>query len=384
MNAPTNTLATIERAPALAPVKMRYGDPAADRDAWAKSLGITREAIDIYLGADVIDLHVETYIVQRAIAYDMRKRHGRGMFGARLYGQIDLARAREAHLTGATWSISTNPLRGPEGRARTFVKNLRRLKGILDSVADDVAVVRNLAEYRAARTAGKHGAFIGIQGGNALDKDLSCLDLIEDDLVVRVTVLHLYNSALGTTSAPGSGKRSGLTTLGRDYVKRLNEKKIFVDLAHIDRQGFFDAVEVHDKSQPLIVTHTGVNPVHKSWRNLDDDQIKAVADTGGTIGIIYQMPFIGGDSVKNIVDHMEHIVKTVGDDFVSLGSDWDGMILPPRDMPTVLELPRIAQTMLDRGWTAERIGKILGGNFLRALGHLRGTSASPASAPELS
>jgi membrane dipeptidase len=369
----TSTMIQVPPAPKLAPMKMQVRDRAADRDGWAKELGISREAIDLYLASDVIDLHVETFNAHRVIGYDFRKRHGRGLFGARVYGMVDLPRAREAHLTGAQWSISTNPLRTGEGRAKTFVKNMRRMRAIFESVPDDVAVVRNLREYKAARAAGKHGAFMAIQGGNALDKDLKYLDLIEDDLIIRITVLHLYNSALGCTSTPTKSKRAGLTPLGRDYVKRLNEKKIFVDLAHIDTKGFWDAVEVHDASQPLIVTHTGVKAVLDSWRNLDDDQIKAVAKTGGTMGVIYQMPFIGGNSVTNIVDHMEHIVRVVGDDFVSLGSDWDGAILPPRDMPTVLELPKIVQVMLDRGWSADRIQKILGGNYLRCVGHLRGT-----------
>lgn len=369
-----NALAT------LPPMKMKYQDPATDKDAWARALAISREAIDIYLGSDVLDLHVETYIWQRVFGYEMRKRHGDGPFGGRLFGQVDLARVREAHITGATWSISTNPLRGAEGRARTTVKNVARLKGILESVPDDVMVCKTLGDYRAAREQGKHGAFLGIQGGNALDRDLQALDLI-DDTILRVTVVHLYNSRLGVTSAPSGKKSAGLTDLGKQYVQRLNEKRIFVDLAHIHRDGFFDALAVHDKSQPVIVTHTGVKARCDSWRNLDDEQIRAVAATGGTMGIIYQMPFIGGDSVTNIVDHMSHIIDVVGDDFVSLGSDWDGMILPPRDMPTCLELPKMVQVMLDRRWSAERIGKILGGNFLRAVGHLRGSAAStPARA----
>ncbi|MCC7112275.1 MAG: membrane dipeptidase [Deltaproteobacteria bacterium] len=359
--------------PNLPTMKMKYRDPAQDKDAWARELGISREAIDIYLGSDVLDLHVETYIWQRIFGYDMRKRHGQGPFGARLFGQVDLARVREAHITGAPWSISTNPLRGAESRAQTAVKNVARLKAILESVPDDVVVCKTLADYRAARAQGKHGAFLGIQGGNALDKDLAALDLI-DDTVLRVTVVHLYNSRLGVTSAPSRKSSSGLTALGKDYVQKLNAKRIFVDLAHIHRDGFFDALSVHDRSQPVIVTHTGVKAVCDSWRNLDDEQIKAVADTGGTMGVIYQMPFIGGESVQNIVDHMAHILQVAGEDFVSLGSDWDGMILPPRDMPTCLELPRMVQVMLDRRWSAERIGKILGGNFLRTVGHLRPTT----------
>ena len=180
-----------------------------------------------------------------------------------------------------------------------------------------------------------------------------------------------------TTSAPLKLKGDqGLTDFGREFVKRLNEKKIFVDLAHISRKGFFDAVEVHDKSQPLIVTHTGVTGVHKHWRNLDDEQLRAIADTGGTIGVMYQSSFLGdpylGGKADSIVDHLEHIIKTVGEDHASLGSDWDGAILPPRDMQTPLQLPRLVQIMLDRGWSGTTIKKVLADNFLRTTAELRG------------
>ncbi len=359
-------------------MKLSYHDNARDPAAWAKSLGVSREAIDIYLASDVLDLHIETYIWHRVFGYDMHRRHGREPFGARGLGQVDMARAREACITGGTWSISTWPLRSAVDRARVFVENQAELKRILASADQDYAVCRNLAEYRAARRAGKHGAFLGIQGGNALDRDLDALDLIEDDLIIRVTLVHLYNSRLGTTSAPSLKTGEGLTAFGKDYLRRLNDKRILVDLAHISRDGYMSAVEVHDRSQPLIVTHTGIDAVYPHWRNITDEQIRAVVDTGGTIGIIYQMAFLGGKPASVIVDHMAHVVEHFGDDFVSLGSDWDGLIFPPRDMPTCLELPRLVQIMLDRGWRAERIQKILGGNFLRVVGHLRGDDGARA------
>jgi membrane dipeptidase len=75
---------------------------------------------------------------------------------------------------------------------------------------------------------------------------------------------------------------------------------------------------------------------------------------------------------ESIVRHLEHIVKVAGEDFASLGSDWDGSIVTPRDMRTCLELPKLVQIMLDRGFDPERVRKILGGNFLRSLELLRG------------
>jgi membrane dipeptidase len=353
-----------------------FVDRRSQTEGWADELGISSEAIALYASSEVIDLHLDSFIWQRIFGYDLTKRHGRGLFGARFYSQCDFPRALEAGLTGATWIITTNPLRTARGRADAFVRNIDRLRAIFETVSDRFSVVRNAREYRAARAAGKHGAFIGIQGGNALDVDLEALDRIPDDLVLRITLVHLSSSRIGTTSSPLKMRDDGLTDFGRDYVRRLNEKRIFVDLAHISRKGFFDAVEVHDKSQPLIVTHTGVTGVHPHWRNLDDEQLHAIADSGGTIGVMYQKSFLGkrtrANTAEAVIDHLDHIIATVGEDHASLGSDWDGAIVPPRDIATCLDLPRLVERMLARGWNDTRIQKILAGNFLRVVHELRG------------
>jgi membrane dipeptidase len=358
---------------------LQYTDHRANPAAWARDLGISREAIDIYLASEVIDLHIDTFIWWRIFRYDFMRRHGHGLLGARFYSQVDLPRIREAHVTGGIWSITTNPLRREKDRPEVFANNVRDLRSIFEGARDDVAIARNVTEYERARREGKHAAFIGIQGGNALDRDEKSIDVIPDDLVIKTTVVHLSTSKLGVTSAPkpfGDDAREGLSTDGLDFVKRLDAKKIFVDLAHIDRKGFFDALSVHDKSVPAIVSHTGVTGVYEHWRNVDDEQIRAIADTGGVVGVMYQVSFLGdpflGVTVDHVAAHLDHIVKVAGDDVPALGSDWDGAIQPPRDMPTCLELPRLVEALLRRGWKAERIQKMLGKNFLRALKGLRG------------
>ncbi|MEA2696519.1 MAG: rane dipeptidase [Myxococcales bacterium] len=360
----------------LSPVKIAYADHRQDLDAWAASLGISREAVDIYAAAEVFDLHIDTFIWKRILGYDLGKRHGRGPFGARFFHQVDLPRLREARVGGGMWSITTNPLRSARGRAKTFVTNVAKLHAELGRYPDDVAVVHNLRELRAARAKDLHAAMIVVQGGNALDHTETSLDLIPDDLVVLVTLVHLSTSSLGRTSSPAArGPDTGLTDKGKDYVRQLDAKNIFVDLAHVSKKGFWDAVAAHDKTKPLCDSHTGVEGVTPHWRNLDDAQIKAIADTGGVVGVIYQSTFLGGGvlgcKAERIVDHLQHIIKVAGEDVPALGSDWDGMIVPPRDMPTCLELPRLVQLMLDRGWKADRIGKILGANFFASFGRLR-------------
>lgn len=363
-----------------AAVTLDYRDWSGDHAGWAASLGISREAIDLYASSDVIDLHLDTFIWNRIVGYDLTKRHGHGLFGARFYSQADLPRLREAKITGGIWVITTNPARLRSSKGPTFERNIARLREILLQCSNDVALVRTAAEYREAKRAGKHGAWFGVQGGNAFEGDLDLLTRIPEQMIIRVTLVHLSNSALGSTSAPLGGSR-GVSTLGKQMVEVLNQQRIFVDLAHINRQGFFDALDAHSKDVPPIVTHTGVKGVNDHWRNLDDEQIRAIASRGGTIGVMYQCsflgePFWGGRSVK-IVDHLEHIIKVGGEDCASLGSDWDGAIITPRDMPTCLELPRLVQHMLDRKWTAERIQRVLGGNWLASLARLR-----PDAAPE--
>jgi membrane dipeptidase len=350
-------------------------DHRSDPAAWARELGISREAVELHLASDVIDLHVDSFIWTRVFGYDLRARHGRGLFGGDFLSQVDFPRILEAGVTGAVWSITTNPARSTAGRARAFARNLARLREIFASVGDRFAVVRSAAEYRAARASGRHGAFVAVQGGNALDHP-GALDLLVDDVVVRVTLVHLSSSSLGATSAPTRrGADTGLSDAGREMVRRLEERRILVDLAHVSRRGFFDAVAAHDPSRPLLVSHTGVSGVHRHWRNLDDDQLRAVADSGGTIGVMYQSTFLTGGitcRAAAVVEHLAHIADTVGEDHASLGSDWDGMIMPPEDMKTCLELPRLVQLMLERGWSDTRIRKILGENFLRVVAAVRG------------
>jgi membrane dipeptidase len=367
-------------------------DHRANPQAWARTLDISREAVDLYLASDVIDLHIDSFIWTRVLGYRIDRRHGHGLLGARLYSQVDLPRLREARVSGAGWSITTNPL-PRRGHPARYAANRRAL---LDAFAraGDVSVCRGVADYRAARAADRHAAFVSVQGGDAVADDGALEAAAAGGELVRVTLVHLRNTALGATSAPfdlrrafGAAARPGkpglaaprsdghLTARGRDFVRRLDAARVFVDLAHIHPRGFFDAVDAHDRSLPLMVSHTGVTGVTPHWRNIDDDQLRAVAATGGVVGVMYQSSFLGDPLLHgratSIVDHLQHVVDTVGDDHAALGSDWDGAIVPPRDLPTCLELPRLVQLMLDRGWSAARVQKVLGGNFLRALGALR-------------
>jgi membrane dipeptidase len=269
---------------------------------------------------------------------------------------------REGGLTGAVMSIATNPFR----RRPVLQANVARLQAVLDQ--SDVAVVAGHAGYRRARSDGRFACFIAVQGGNAV-RDVDALPPV----VSRVTLVHLTRSALGAPSAPLGGA-GGLTGAGRRYVEGLNARRVLVDLAHASPRTFWDALDVHDRSLPPIVSHTGVSAVHHSWRNVDDDQIRAVADRGGVVGIMYHRGFLGGSTSEAVLRHVEHVVRVAGEDAAALGSDWDGLIVTPRNMATAADLPVLVRGMLDRGWPSGRVAKVLGGNYLRVVEAVRPAS----------
>jgi membrane dipeptidase len=343
-------------------------------EAWAAELGIATGAVELYRASDVIDLHIDSFIWQRTFGYDLTKRHRPPLWGAFL-GQVDFPRILSAEIAGATWVITTNPLRESADRAATLERNLDELCRTFARVPERFQVVRNASEYDAARRAGKHAAFLGLQGGNALDLSLTDVARLCDGRILRVTLVHLSSSSIGSTSSPLRLRDWGLSTFGARMVELLNERRVLVDLAHISSQGFWTACEAHAKGVPFVVTHTGVSGVYRHWRNLDDDQIRAVARSGGVVGIMYHAPFLGdrpwAGRVDTVARHIEHVFNVAGEDTPALGSDWDGSIITPRDMPTCLELPRLVAALQKRAIPERVIQKILGQNFLRVVREIR-------------
>lgn len=339
-------------------------------------LGLSHEAAELYLTSHVIDLHVESYSFYRALGYDPRKRHSGGIHGALVVGQADLPRLLEAGVNGATWVITANPLRPPEDRARTFRSQVAELSEIL-TTGGRAAIVRTASEYEDAVGRGLHACFLGVQGANALPPHPEALDEFAD-VLVRITLLHMTSSPWGVTSTPGlfQGRRA-LGPLGYEFIERMNALGIGVDLAHIAEPSFWEAARASDRTIPLLVTHTGVRGVHNHWRNLSDAQLRMIAERNGTVGIMYHSAYLGdglfSGRLSSVVAHIQHALRVIGEDHVSLGSDWDGAICTPRDMPTCSELPLLVDALLNSGVSHQAVRKILGDNFLRVVRELKGS-----------
>ena len=342
----------------------------------ARRLGCSVAAVALTRDAHLIDLHIDTLIPPRLWGYDVLARHRRPL-GGRFFGHLDLPRMVEAGLNGAMWSITTNPFRTASSRLRTFHRNLVSLERLIARSEGQLAFARTAAEYRALRASGVHAVLLSIQGGNALEAAPEGPGEVSDRRLTRVTLVHLTNSGFGATSSPGHRLRraKGLTESGRRFVAQLAENRVFLDLAHVHPQTFWDAVEAHDRHLPFVVTHTGVCGVRPHWRNLDDDQIRATAESGGVVGVIVAQQFLrrrgGPRDCGMVIEHMEHIIQIGGEDALAVGTDFDGAITPPPGLRTGESYPLMVQEMLDRGWPERRIRKALGENFLRTFEALR-------------
>jgi membrane dipeptidase len=320
----------------------------------------------------VIDLHADTPKLMDKLGYDLAARHDRPLPKRVNYvGHVDLPRLRDGGVAAQFFAFWTWPRHVPGAKRSKFESLLAQLDALDEAVAahpDQLAWTRTGADVRAAKAAGKIAILGGVEGGHALEDKVENIETLARRGVRYLGPLHLWPNTLGGTSRSNrfSAKRDdGLTDLGREVIRECERCGVIVDLAHINRRGFYEALDI--TTQPLMVTHTGVNGVHKSWRNLDDDQLRAIANRGGAVGIIFARQFLGGTSIEAVVDHIKHVIDVAGEDVPALGSDFDGFVVPPEGLEDIAAMPNLTVAMSRRGIPTRVIEKVLSHNVLRVL-----------------
>lgn len=212
---------------------------------------------------------------------------------------------------------------------------------------------------------------IGVEGGTVIEKNLDNINKLFE-LGVRYIGLTWNNSNSISTSAKDEtekGNQSGLTEFGADVVRRMNEVGMLIDVSHLSEKGFYGVID-HTTS-PIIASHSNCYTINPHFRNLTDDQIKAIAKVGGYIGINFHDDFLDKDGKQNgtdlekVIEHIDYIKKLVGAEYVGLGSDFDGGINPPSGLKDATYYPEITRRLVEKGYSEEDIRKILGLNFLR-------------------
>jgi membrane dipeptidase len=300
----------------------------------------------------------------RWIGYDLGVRHQPFFPASAFLGHVDVPRLVEGGIGAQFFGLVSLPVAG-RGNVRAIDEQIDALDAHI-AAREGLRKVWSADDVDRAGREGATGALLGIEGAHALDGDLDRIDHFARRGVRYLGILHFSANQAGFP-AYGSGRRDaeGLTAWGRELVQRCEAASVIVDLAHINRRGFLDACQM--AARPLIVSHTGVTGANQHWRNIDDEQIRAVATTGGVVGIIFCPRFLGGDGIDDVVRHLHHVIDVAGEDTPALGSDWDGMIVPTPDLRDAAHLPLLTDAMLRAGFSEAVIGKILRGNARRVL-----------------
>jgi membrane dipeptidase len=312
-----------------------------------------------------IDLHADTLMWGRWFGYDLLTRHHPPFPKKALLGHVDLPRLREGGVGAQFFGLVSLPLLG---RVRGLARAIDEQIDVLDETigrTTELRLSRTRSDVEAAHQSGAVAALLGIEGAHALEGDLDNLERFARRGVRYLGLLHFSANEAGYPAYGRGARDEGLTAWGRALVARCEELDVIVDLAHINRRGFLDVCAM--AKRPPIVSHTGVLGAFEHWRNVDDAQLRAVADLGGCVGVIFCPRYLGGDGIDAVVKHLRHIIDVVGEDCPALGSDWDGFIVPTRGLADPSGLPLLTAALLDAGMKEATIAKILRDNVLRVL-----------------
>ncbi|GAA0198613.1 dipeptidase [Haladaptatus pallidirubidus] len=240
---------------------------------------------------------------------------------------------------------------------------------------DDFRVIRTLSDLDSCLESDTLGAIPHLEGAAGVAPDLANLDFLYSAGVRSIGLVWSRPNAFGEgvqSRYPGSPDTgSGLTDEGRDLVRACEERGIVIDCAHMTEQGFWDVADSTDA--PLVVSHSGAHELCPHSRNLTDEQLAAVADSGGVVGISFHEPGLADDpdpnaevAVETVVDHVEHVAEFVGVEHVVFGSDFDGARIPD-EIGNVTGLTEILTRLRERGFSDSDIENVARENWRRVL-----------------
>ena len=235
----------------------------------------------------------------------------------------------------------------------------------LDREKERVAFCRTGEEAQEAFRAEKLAAFLSVEGGELLGCDLGMLEEGWQKGVRAVNITWNHSNALSGSHCEEPER--GLSPLGKDFVRRMQSLGMVVDVSHLSDPGFWDVMEVTEK--PVMASHSNSRNVHFHTRNLTDEQITAIIQTGGVVGLNLCIPFVGNEPVTEdqLFAHIEHILDLGGEHALALGGDWDGIDQVPLGYGGVWGWEKLYESMLRRGYREELIRGIFFDNMMRVV-----------------
>ena len=231
-----------------------------------------------------------------------------------------------------------------------------------DGVLRVIETKEDLEEYMKAREENPNitAGFLGVEGLHAIEGDLEKVRVLYNAGYRMMAPTHFFDNLVG--GSMHGMKKYGLTEFGKVVIEFMQELHILIDLAHCSSKVVDDILAM--AKGPVVTSHTGVKGTCDNNRNLSDEQLIGIANTGGVIGIGFFDFAVCGDDVDSIIEAIVYTVDLVGVDYVGLGSDFDGAVVVPMD---ATGMAMLTEGLMERGYSEEDIAKIMGGNIARVL-----------------
>lgn len=317
---------------------------------------------DLHNSSTVVDCHTD--VVQQL--YGEKNWFGERVNSRRLgdrsvAGQLDIPRMIEGGIDCQVFVIWSDPKRQYD-RMRRGLELLDHLVNEISANAPKIGLAKSYNDIIDLTEHGKIAALLSLEGGEPLSGEISMLRNFYRLGVRLIGLTWSFQNELGY----GIRERSdlGLTEFGFKVVEEANSLGMIVDVSHLNVAGFNDVIETSRK--PIIASHSNSKSIHQHRRNLDDRQIKSIADNGGAIGINFTPQFLAEKDagLDDVIKHIKHISSLVGFDRIGLGSDFDGMENAPRGLEDVTRLPMLTKRMTEEGLGEENIKNVLGESML--------------------
>jgi membrane dipeptidase len=370
----------------------------------SKYKDLNKDAFALHYDAIVIDTHNDVLMPVMMEGADLTKENAST--------QSDLVKWRKGGLDVQVFSIYV-PERYKTGHYKYVNKLIDHLEEVAKDYPDMLYLTNNYEDLMTGLNDKHFCGLMGAEGGAMIEGSIEKLEHLYDRGVRYLGLTWNTSNEIGVSARDETerGKKGGLTEFGKEVVKKMNELGMLVDVSHLGETAFWDVVAT--SNAPIIASHSDVYNICPHYRNLTDDQIKAIAKSGGYIGVNFYCNFLNpnsnisqvkaihnkyksalrkiedkygddligyneerytyfednktnsGTPIDMLIDHIDYIVKLVGIDYVGLGSDFDGGVDTPNELYDATCYPVITKKLVERGYSEQDIRKILGLNFLR-------------------
>ncbi len=359
-----------------------------------------------------LKLHYESIVVDSHNDFIWQVYDKGAEFSGSSFTQSDLPRFRSGGLDVQFFAVWI-PMKEVKNSFNFVKGQINRLNQIAENNSNDLEFAYSYDGIMSALEKNKICGLIGVEGGTAIQNDIDNVDKLYN-MGVRYIGITWNNSNVIASSAKDEterGKKGGLTGFGKQVIQRMNELGMMIDVAHLGENSFWDVAGL--STQPIFSSHSNAYSINPHFRNLNDEQIKAIAKSGGVVQVNFYDEFLdkdakrnrtknayqlykkelddlnekygddlekynterdnflkeknltAGTSIDKVIEHIDYIKNLVGADYVGLGSDFDGGITTPAELYDASCYPMITQKLMEKGYSDDEIKKILGLNMLR-------------------